>query len=103
MLVVNRDDVVFFIFLYQRYIYKMDPTRSMSFFWNLYLQSFFLVSRVNEFGVSAEMLEKREVEGTQDPNKTTPALEGTQPEVEQSVQAEAPKPKQKSKKAKKVD
>jgi len=80
-----RDDVVFFIFLYQRYIYKMDPTR------------------VNEFGVSAEMLEKREVEGTQDPNNTTPALEGTQPEVEQSVQAEAPKPKQKSKKAKKVD
>ena len=103
MLVVNRDDVVFFIFLYQRYIYKMDPTRSMSFFWNLYLYSSFLVSRVNEFGVSAEMLEKREVEGTQDPNNTTPALEGTQPEVEQSVQGEAPKPKQKSKKAKKVD
>merc|ERR1719229_966416 len=80
-----RDDVVFFIFLYQKYIYKTD------------------YSRVNEFGVSAEMLEKREVESTQDPNNTTPALEGTQPEVEQSVQAEAPKPKQKSKKAKKVD
>merc|ERR1712241_1441566 len=80
-----RDDIVFFIFLYQRYIYKMDPTR------------------VNEFGVSAEMLEKREVEGTQDPNNTTPALEGTQPEAEQSLQAEALKPKQKSKKAKKVD
>ena len=102
MLVVNRDDVVFFIFLYQRYIYKMDPTRSMSFFWYLHRQSVFLVSRVNEFGVSAEMLEKREVESTQDPNNT-PALEGTQPEVEQCVQAEAPKPKQKSKKAKKVD
>ena len=43
MLVVNRDDVVFFIFLYQRYIYKMDPTRSMSFLWNLNLQSFLLV------------------------------------------------------------
>merc|ERR1719290_848466 len=79
-----RDDVIFFIYLYQRYIYRVDPTR------------------VNEFGVSAEMLEKREVEGTQDPNNTAPALEGTQPEVEQSVQAEAPKPKQKSKKAKKV-
>ena len=103
MLVVNRDDVVFFIFLYQRYIYKMDPTRSITFFWSFHLQSFFPVSRVNEFGVSAEMLEKREVEGTQDSNNTTPALEGTQPEVEQSVQAEAPKPKQKSKKAKKVD
>ena len=72
-------------------------------FWNFHLQSFFLASRVNEFGVSAEMLEKREVESPQDPNNTTPALEGTQPEVEQSVQAEAPKPKQKSKKAKKVD
>ena len=34
-----RDDIVFFIFLYQRYIYKEDPTR------------------VNEFGYSAEMLE----------------------------------------------
>merc|ERR1711955_159981 len=34
-----RDDIVFFIFLYQRYIYKMDPTRV-------------------KFGVSAEMLEK---------------------------------------------
>jgi len=34
-----RDDIVFFIFLYQRYIYKEDKTR------------------VNEFGYSAEMLE----------------------------------------------
>lgn len=32
-----RDDIVFFIFLYQRYIYKIDPTR------------------VNEFGYSAAM------------------------------------------------
>ena len=34
-----RDDIVFFIFLYQKYVYKEDPTR------------------VNEFGYSAEMLE----------------------------------------------
>ena len=34
-----RDDIVFFIFLYQKYIYKEDPTR------------------VNEFGYSAEMIE----------------------------------------------
>jgi len=32
-----RDDIVFFIFLYQRWIYKTDPTR------------------VNEFGFSGEM------------------------------------------------
>ncbi|TPP58064.1 Cleft lip and palate associated transmembrane protein 1 [Fasciola gigantica] len=36
-----RDDVIFFIFLYQRWIYPMDP------------------NRVNEFGVSKEMLEKQ--------------------------------------------
>merc|ERR1711955_184730 len=54
-----RDDVVFFIFLYQRYIYKMDPTR------------------VNEYGVSAEMLEK-EVEGSVD-TSAAPAIEGCDP------------------------
>lgn len=37
-----RDDIVFFIFLYQRYIYKEDPTR------------------VNEFGFSAEMLNEKD-------------------------------------------
>merc|ERR1711974_561765 len=69
-----RDDVVFFIF-----IYKMDPTR------------------VNEFGVSAEMLEKKEIEGSvvdQEPT-STPAIEGCVPEGEEGVQ-EAPKAKQKS-------
>ena len=35
-------DVVFFIFLYQRYIYRVDP------------------SRVNEFGFSQEMLERKQ-------------------------------------------
>jgi len=39
-----RDDIVFFIFLYQRYIYRVDK------------------SRVNEFGVSGEMLEENEKE-----------------------------------------
>merc|ERR1719264_1160487 len=79
-----RDDVVFFIFLYQRYIYKMDPTR------------------VNEFGVSAEMLEKKEEEGAVVDTAATPALEGCEPEGPEGAQ-EAPKSKQKSKKAKKVD
>merc|ERR1739844_380902 len=76
-----RDDVVFFIFLYQRYIYKMDPTR------------------VNEFGVSAEMLEKKEVEGAVVDTAATPALESCEPEGPEGAQ-EAPKSKQKSKKAK---
>ncbi|KAH3847763.1 putative lipid scramblase CLPTM1 [Dreissena polymorpha] len=44
-----RDDVIFFIFLYQKYIYRVDP------------------SRVNEFGVSKEMLEE---------NGTASAIEG---------------------------
>merc|ERR1719228_2384879 len=35
-----RDDIVFFIFLYQRYIYRVDH------------------SRVNEFGYSGEMLDE---------------------------------------------
>ena len=38
---VFRDDIVFFIFLYQRWIYKVDK------------------KRVNEFGYSAEMLEEK--------------------------------------------
>lgn len=37
-----RDDIVFFVFLYQRWIYKVD------------------VKRVNEFGFSGEMLEEAE-------------------------------------------
>ncbi|ODN05589.1 Cleft lip and palate transmembrane protein 1 [Orchesella cincta] len=36
-----RDDVIFFIYLYQRYIYRIDPTR------------------VNEFGFSAEMIDEK--------------------------------------------
>ncbi|KAL0267380.1 UNVERIFIED_CONTAM: hypothetical protein PYX00_009669 [Menopon gallinae] len=43
-----RDDIVFFIFLYQKFIYKTDPTR------------------VNEFGFSAEMEEESK-------NKNKPA------------------------------
>jgi hypothetical protein len=55
-----RDDVIFFIFLYQRYIYRIDPTR------------------VNEFGFSAEMMEqkKREEESKKSgaPGTGTPAV-----------------------------
>lgn len=87
-----RDDIVFFIFLYQRYIYVEDPTR------------------VNEFGVSGDMLEKKE----ETPNSAvesdgvTPALEY---EAEILENQESPEgslgdggnQNQKSKKAKKVD
>ena len=58
--------------------------------------------RVNEFGVSAEMLEKKEEEGAVVDTAATPALEGCEPEGPEGAQ-EAPKSKQKSKKAKKVD
>uniref|UniRef100_A0AAG5CW65 Uncharacterized protein n=1 Tax=Anopheles atroparvus TaxID=41427 RepID=A0AAG5CW65_ANOAO len=44
-----RDDIVFFIFLYQRWMYKVDS------------------KRVNEFGFSAEMLEKKNGEASADP------------------------------------
>ncbi|KAL9708458.1 hypothetical protein quinque_011976 [Culex quinquefasciatus] len=43
-----RDDIVFFIFLYQRWIYKVDS------------------KRINEFGFSAEMLEEQQL-GKQTP------------------------------------
>lgn len=50
-----RDDIVFFIYLYQRYIYRVDP------------------KRVNEFGTSQEMLEQNGsiVEADGRPGKTT--------------------------------
>jgi len=58
-------------------------------------------TRVNEFGVSAEMLEKKEAEGSVD-TSAAPAIEGSDPVGEEGVQ-EATKAKPKSKKAKKVD
>ena len=93
-----RDDIVFFIFLYQRYIYKEDK------------------SRVNEFGFSGDMLEEKDA--TPQENGDTKALEnkkeedneeeGESPAVSES-QTEASAgawkntQKQKSKKSKKVD
>lgn len=53
-----RDDIVFFIFLYQRYIYKVD------------------MKRVNEFGFSAEMLEQKAKEKLTEPNGQ-PAIEAS--------------------------
>ncbi|CAL4140200.1 unnamed protein product, partial [Meganyctiphanes norvegica] len=52
-----RDDVIFFIFLYQRYIYRIDPTR------------------LNEFGFSQEMLDEKSKTVAAVANGTTAAEE----------------------------
>lgn len=54
--------MIFFIFLYQRWIYRVDP------------------SRLNEFGVSQEMLEARQQNGAVNPAESTPAVEAATPE-----------------------
>lgn len=57
-----RDDIVFFIFLYQRWIYKVDS------------------KRINEFGFSAEMLEEQQL------NKQAPGGALTAPAAASSDQ-----------------
>merc|ERR1712241_1564349 len=90
-----RDDIVFFIMLYQRYIYREDA------------------SRVNEFGFSADMLVEKELEkeaGGQVAVETVEALEteGEEEKEEEVVSKEngepdsKPKQKQKTSKAKKI-
>ena len=94
-----RDDIVFFIFLYQRYIYKEDKTR------------------VNEYGYSAEMLdedsnvEKEAITGEVETEETPLAL-GDDSHAESNIEGSEAGPssaawknsqKQKSKKAKKID
>jgi len=77
-----RDDIVFFIFLYQRYIYRVDH------------------SRVNEFGFSGDMLEEAETKkkAESDPKAlTNPSNEQQQP----NGQAEPSQPK--TAQAKKTD
>lgn len=54
-----RDDIVFFIFLYQRWIYKVDS------------------KRINEFGFSAEMLEEQEAKS----KKSNALTDNAQPTV----------------------
>ena len=58
-----RDDIVFFIFLYQRYIYKVDS------------------KRVNEFGFSAEMLDEK----NKDITSGVPAAIEDKPATEKKV------------------
>jgi len=95
-----RDDIVFFIMLYQRYIYREDP------------------SRLNEFGFSAEMLAQKELEKQN--NGTPAAIEGDETVDDENAEKETEdadnvregtgtksaskkKQKQKSSKAKKID
>ena len=91
---IFRDDIVFFIFLYQRYIYKEDK------------------SRVNEYGFSGDMLE--EMEQKKGGEAVTQENEGEGEEqlaVTDNSQEEAPgtsaawknSQKQKTKKSKKND
>lgn len=53
-----RDDIIFLIYLYQRWIYRVDP------------------KRVNEYGVSGEQLEK--MENKEDNKDETKAIENTE-------------------------
>merc|ERR1712038_566655 len=76
-----RDDIVFFIFLYQKYAYRVDH------------------SRVNEFGFSGDMLEeaeKKKIESNANGNAVTNSVQ------DQTSGVETPK-RQKSAKAKKSD
>ena len=57
-------DIIFLIFLYQRYIYRIDP------------------KRVNEFGTSADMFDE---DGNVIPMEEHEALEGTAAETEDTA------------------
>ena len=86
-----RDDIVFFIFLYQRYIYKEDK------------------SRVNEFGFSGDMLEemdeKKEGDQTEEveSEETLAVTDNSQEDAGATSGAWKNNQKQKNKKAKKND
>lgn len=78
-----RDDIVFFIFLYQRWIYKVDA------------------KRVNEFGFSAEMLAEEKVKKDGKAIEGPPAEEA--PAAAPAAAEEKVPAKKKSAKAKKAD
>merc|ERR1719273_2788621 len=65
-----RDDIVFFIMLYQRYIYREDP------------------SRLNEFGFSAEMLAEKELEKEAGGQVAVETVEALGTEVEEEKEEE---------------
>merc|ERR1711915_635333 len=80
-----RDDIVFFIFLYQKYAYRVDH------------------SRVNEFGFSGDMLEEKKEDTNQKESGDNKLLENKIAEDKSCVDVtENLAQKQKSKKSKKV-
>merc|ERR1712029_1292423 len=89
-----RDDIVFFIFLYQRYIYKEDK------------------SRVNEYGFSGDMLEEMEqkkggeavtLENEDEAEEQLAVTDNSQEEAPGTSAAWKNSQKQKTKKSKKND
>ena len=81
-----RDDIVFFIFLYQRYIYKEDK------------------SRVNEYGFSGDMLDeiddkKGELTAEDDKKEAAAITDDTNPAESGAEKQNKPK----SKRSKKID
>ena len=62
-------DIIFFIFLYQRWIYRVDP------------------SRINEFGFSQQMLETKDQPAIESNGEVQPAIESNG-----EVQPAEPKP-----------
>lgn len=56
-----RDDIIFLVYVYQRYIYRVD------------------LKRVNEFGVTGEQLEQVERNGSIDPPAEAVEPNGNQP------------------------
>lgn len=79
-------DIIFCIYLYQRWIYRVDP------------------KRVNEFGTSGEMLDQQQIADGQ--NGTVPAVDsstdGDEPAVDAEVTDDVLEP-EKSKTEKKKD
>ena len=93
-----RDDIVFFIFLYQKYIYKVSLTPSALIKDKKYALKPAQVdpTRVNEFGYSGEMIEEAEKK-KQDQAQQQPAIASDKPA--ENGQQQRPK----SPKAKKTD
>ena len=89
LLLICFPDVIFLIYLYQRYIYRVDP------------------KRVNEFGTSQEMMDEQP-NGELPPGEANPAIEGAdnnKKEENTKKEKKSPKspPKPKNKRAKKDD
>ena len=70
MCAVSCTDIIFCIYLYQRWIYRVDP------------------KRVNEFGTSAEMLDQQQVADSGQ-NGTVAAIDSSPANSDEAAAAEA--------------